>query len=173
MRTKKMIWSTAIGLIAVILTGCLFIRPQMLALSIDLSAESVGGVKIGENISSSSFTGKYQQPLDKQDNTMYDYYEWEGGLATASINNGPDKGTIMRLIISGPDNPLTTAKGIHIGDSKEKVLSLYGKKYYKSGEQGADIVGYIDRKQNLTLEFWCVNSSGEVAMIRLDDAGVR
>ncbi|MBY0011932.1 hypothetical protein [Paenibacillus typhae] len=173
MRTKKIVWSTAMGLTAVILTGCLFMRPQMLARSIDLTAESVGGVKIGENIGSSSFTDKYQQALNKQDNTMYDYYEWEGGLRTASVNKGQAKGTIMRLIISGPDNPLTTAKGIHIGDSKEKVLSLYGKKYYKSGEQGADIVGYIDREQNLTLEFWCVNSTGEVAEIRLDDAGVR
>lgn len=153
--------------------GYFFLRPQMLALSIDLSAESVGGVNIGENIGGSSFTDKYHQPLDKQDNTMYDYYEWEGGLRTASVNTGEAKGTITRLIISGPDNPLTTAKGIHIGDSKEKVLSLYGKKYYKSGEQGADIIGYIDRKQTLTLEFWCVNSSGEVAEIRLDDAVVR
>lgn len=173
MHTKKIVWSAAIGLIAVILTGYLLIRPQILARSIDLSAESVGDVKIGENISSSSFIGKYQQPLDKQDNTMYDYYEWEGGLRTASVNTGQAKGTIMRLIISGPDNPLTTAKGIHIGDSKEKVLALYGHTYYKSGEQGADIIGYIDRKQNLTLEFWCVNSSGEVAEIRLDDADVR
>ncbi|MNE56888.1 hypothetical protein D3C80_1518270 [compost metagenome] len=173
MHTKKIVWSTAIGLIAVMAIGYFFLRPQMLARSIDLSAESVGGVKIGENIGSSSFTSKYQQPLSKQDNTMYDYYEWEGGLRTASVNTGPEKGTLMRLIISGPDNPLTTAKGIHIGDSKEKVVSFYGKKYYKSGEQGTDIVGYIDREHNLTLEFWCVNSTGEVAEIRLDDAEVR
>ncbi|WP_342566216.1 hypothetical protein NST84_14345 [Paenibacillus sp. FSL R7-0345] len=120
MRTKKIIWSTAIGLVAIIVIGYFFIRPQMLARSTDLSAESVGGVKIGENIGSSSFTGKYQQPLSKQDNTMYDYYEWEGGLGTASINNGSEKGNIMRLIISGTDKPLTTAKGIHIGDSKKR-----------------------------------------------------
>ncbi|CAM4354432.1 hypothetical protein [Paenibacillus typhae] len=170
---RKIVWSSVIGLIAVIVAGCFLIRPQLWARSTDLSAESVGGVKIGENIGSRSFTGKYQQTLNKQDNTMYDYYEWDGGLRTASIISGPEQGTIMRLIISGQENPLTTAKGIHIGDSKEKVMSLYGKKYYKSGEQGADIVGYIDREQNLTLEFWCVNSTGEVAEIRLDDAGVK
>ncbi|MNB78880.1 hypothetical protein D3C75_255920 [compost metagenome] len=173
MHTKKMMWSAATGLIAVLLISCFLIRPQLLALSTDLSAESIGGVKVRDNISSSSFTDMYQQPLDKQNNEMYDYYGWDGGLSTASINSGSQKGTILRLIISGPDNPLQTAKGIHTGDSKEKVLALYGNKYYKSGEQGADIIGYIDREQKLTLEFWCVNGSGEVAEIRLDDAGVR
>lgn len=156
-----------------VITSCFLIRPQVLARSTDLSAESVGGVKIGENIGSSSFKSRYQEPLDMQDNTLYDYYKWGNGLRTASVSTGLEKGTIMRLIISGPDNSLTTAKGIHIGDSKEKVLALYGHTYYKSGEQGADIIGYIDRKQNLTLEFWCVNRTGEVAEIRLDDSGVR
>lgn len=155
MRTKKMLWITATLLIAVIVISCFLIRPQVLARSTDLSSESVGGVKVRDNINSSSFSDKYQQPLDKQNNELYDYYEWAGGLRTASINNGSQKGTILRLIISGPDNPLQTAKGIHIGDSKEKVLALYGETYYKSGEQGADIIGYLDREHQLTLEFWC------------------
>ncbi len=142
----------------------------------NLSNETIGGVKIHESIYNSRFITQYDKRLSKKNNHEYDYYHWKGGLETASINANKDKGSIMRLIITGTgnktfNNPLHTAKGIKLGDTKEKVLSMYGNKYYISKEQGADIIGYIDHKQKITLEFWCINS-GKVAEIRLDDSSV-
>lgn len=149
---------------------------QKLTKSTDLSDESIGGFKVLDNISSPEFIREYGEPIDQDNNNAYDYYYWKGGLKTASINTDEDKGKIMRLIISSTDdaqfeNPLQTSKGIKLGSKKADVLSKYGDHYYKSYEQGADIIGYIDHKRNITLEFWCV-PGGRVAEIRLDDADV-
>lgn len=149
---------------------------QKLTKSTDLSDESIGGFKVLDNISSPEFIREYGEPIDQDNNNAYDYYYWKGGLKTASINTDEDKGKIMRLIISSTDddtfeNSLQTSKGIKLGSKKAEVLSKYGDHYYKSYEQGADIIGYIDHKRNITLEFWCV-PGGRVAEIRLDDADV-
>ncbi|MFJ5748442.1 hypothetical protein ACIP97_07515 [Peribacillus frigoritolerans] len=149
---------------------------QKLTKSTDLSDESIGGFKVFDNISSPEFIREYGEPIDQDNNKAYDYYYWKGGLKTASINTDEDKGKIMRLIISSTDdaqfeNSLQTSKGIKLGSKKADVLSKYGEHYYKSYEQGADIIGYIDHKRNITLEFWCV-PGGRVAEIRLDDADV-
>lgn len=149
---------------------------QKFTKSTDLSDESIGGFKVLDNISSPEFIREYGEPIDQDNNNAYDYYYWKGGLKTASINTDEDKGKIMRLIISSTDdaqfeNPLQTSKGIKLGSKKADVLSKYGDHYYKSYEQGADIIGYIDHKRNITLEFWCV-PGGRVAEIRLDDADV-
>ncbi|MGE7904574.1 hypothetical protein ACQKNS_09305 [Peribacillus sp. NPDC094092] len=149
---------------------------EKLTKSTDLTDESIGGFKVLDNISSPEFIREYGEPIDQDNNNAYDYYYWKGGLKTASINTDEDKGKIMRLIISSTDddlfdNPLQTSKGIKLGSKKADVLSKYGDHYYKSYEQGADIIGYIDHKRNITLEFWCVQG-GRVAEIRLDDAEV-
>ncbi|OIK13345.1 hypothetical protein [Bacillus sp. MUM 13] len=176
MSKKRFTLYTAIIVITVL--AFLYFRPysEKLTKSANLSKESIGGMKIHESILEGSFITRYGKPLSQENNDYYDYYHWKGGLETASINSGKNKGSLMRLIISGTennlyDNPLRTEKGIKLGDSKEKVLSLYGENYYKSNEQGADIIGYIDHKHHLTLEFWCV-SDGKVAKIQLDDASV-
>ncbi|MDM5293088.1 hypothetical protein QUF81_07765 [Peribacillus simplex] len=149
---------------------------EKLTKSTDLSDESIGGYKVWDNISSPEFIRDYGEPIDQDNNNAYDYYYWKGGLKTATINSDEDKGKIMRLIISSADDDLfesslQTGKGIKLGSKKADVLSKYGDHYYKSYEQGADIIGYIDHKRNITLEFWCVQG-GRVAEIRLDDSDV-
>ncbi|RRN67930.1 hypothetical protein EI200_21190 [Peribacillus simplex] len=149
---------------------------EKLTKSTDLSDESIGGYKVWDNISSPEFIRDYGEPIDQDNNNAYDYYYWKGGLKTATINSEEDKGKIMRLIISSADDDLfesslQTGKGIKLGSKKADVLSKYGDHYYKSYEQGADIIGYIDHKRNITLEFWCVQG-GRVAEIRLDDSDV-
>jgi hypothetical protein len=149
---------------------------EKLTKSTDLSDESIGGYKVMDNISSPEFIKEYGEPIDQDNNYSYNYYYWKGGLKTASINSDEDKGKIVRLIISSTDDApfessLQTSKGIKLGSKKAKVLSKYGDHYYKSYEQGADIIGYIDHKRHITLEFWCVQG-GKVAEIRLDDADV-
>lgn len=145
--------------------------------STDLSNESFGKVQLYDNIHSLSFIKQYRVPLSRDDNDLYDYYHWEGGLETASIISGKEKGKIVRLIIGEDEkdtekNNLKTTKGIMIGSTKHDVLTLYGSNYYKRIEQGVDIIGYVDQKLHITLEFWLVKGD-KVAEIRLDDANIR
>ena len=172
--SKKLITLILIALLITVLAFNYFSPfSEKLTKSTNLSNESIGGVKLHENINKHRFIKQYGNPISKENNDSYNYYHWKGGLETASINTGKEKGSIMGVIISGTvDNPLHTAKGIKLGDTKSKVLSLYGNKYYKSNEQGADIIGYIDHKQDITLEFWCDNV-GKVSEIRLDDSSVK
>lgn len=144
--------------------------------STDLSNESFGKVRLHDNIHSLSFVERYGVPLNRDDNDLYDYYHWKGGLETASIIRGKENGKIVRLIIGEVDEgmkktSLKTAKGIMIGSTKNEVFALYGSRYYKRMEQGVDIIGYVDQKLRVTLEFWLVDN-GEVTGIRLDDANI-
>jgi len=145
--------------------------------STDLSNESFGKVRLHDNIHNPSFVRHYGTPLSRENNDLYDYYHWEGGLETASIINSKDKGDIVRLIIGEGEEgvktktSLKTAKGIEIGSMKQDVIASYGSSYYKRTEQGVDIVGYVDHKLGVTIEFWLVED-GKVAEIRLDDTSV-
>ncbi|MFJ8260304.1 hypothetical protein ACIQ4Z_24545 [Peribacillus asahii] len=145
--------------------------------STNLSNESFGKIRLHGNIHNSSFVKHYGTPLSREDNDLYDYYHWEGGLETASIINGKDKGDIVRLIIGEVEEgvktktSLKTAKGIVIGSTKQDVIASYGSSYYKRTEQGADIVGYVDHKLRATIEFWLAED-GKVAEIRLDDTNI-
>ncbi|MED3836881.1 hypothetical protein [Peribacillus frigoritolerans] len=145
--------------------------------STDLSNESFGKVRLHNNIHNPSFVKHYGTPLSRDDNDLYDYYHWEGGLETASIINGKDKGDIVRLIIGEFEEgvktktSLKTAKEIVIGSTKQDVIASYGSSYYKRTEQGVDIVGYVDHKLSATIEFWLAGD-GKVSEIRLDDTNI-
>ncbi|MFP7487268.1 hypothetical protein SFC65_24225 [Priestia filamentosa] len=146
---------------------------EKLTKTTDLSNEAIGEIKLHENIEALHFKERYSEVLDKDDNALYDYYHWKGGLETASINEGKAKGIILRLVIEGKDdspfnNSLQTYRGIKLGTKKSKIISEYGENYYKSSEQGANIIGYVDHENNITLEFWC-DSNNRVFEIRLDD----
>ncbi|EJQ42099.1 hypothetical protein IEE_04262 [Bacillus cereus BAG5X1-1] len=135
----------------------------------DLSNESIGKMKLHDNISKDSFREQYGEPISKQENVLYDYYSWKNGVETASIMEGKEKGKIVRLII-GENTDLKTAKGIGLGSTKQDVISSYGSNYYERTEQGTTIIGYADHKLHTTIEFWL--GEGKVAHIRLDDADV-
>lgn len=147
---------------------------EKLTPSTDLTGETIGGVNLHDHINDNHLMEQYGSPLSKADNELYDYYHWKDGLVTASVHSGPDEGLIKRIEITAADmnlsgDPLHTALGIGLGDSKQSVLDLYGSKYYKRNAQTADIIGYIDHKQGITLEFWC-SPDATVTEIRLDDA---
>lgn len=175
MNRKKIALISIIFVIAVLVGYGILSYSEKFTRTTNLSNESIGGIKIHENIKNRGFISQYGKPLRKEDNDLYDYYYWKGGLKTASINYGKHKGSIKRLIIEGTDkkpfaNPLHTTKGIKLGDTIEKAISLYGNKYYKSSEQGAYIIGYIDHKENTTLEFW--SDEKDIFQIRFDDSSV-
>lgn len=145
--------------------------------STNLSNETFGMVRLHDNIHNPTFVRHYGTPLSRENNDLYDYYHWEGGLETASIINGKEKGDIVRLIIGEVEKgvktktSLKTSKGIEIGSTKKDVIASYGSSYYKRTEQGVDIVGYVDHKLGATIEFWLVED-GKVSEIRFDDTSI-
>ncbi|MGG0179129.1 hypothetical protein [Gottfriedia acidiceleris] len=139
--------------------------------STNLSNEYFDRVGLHDNINSLSFTKRFGEPLEKEDNNLYDYYLWKNGLETASIINGKNKGEIVRLIIGDINNmsrhsDLETINGIKLGNSKKDIISLYGPNYFKRVEQGCDIIGYVDKKNKIIIEFWL---GDKVVEIRLED----
>lgn len=126
-------------------------------------------MRLYDNIDEEVFRKEYGEPIKKIDNVYYDYYYWQNGVETVSIIEGKEKGKIVRLMI-GEDVNLKTAKGIGIGSTKQDVISSYSSKYYERTEQGTAIIGYVDYKLHVTLEFWL--GEGKVAHIRLDNADV-
>ncbi|MCC2420468.1 MULTISPECIES: hypothetical protein [Bacillus cereus group] len=63
---------------------------------------------------------------------------------------------------------MKTAKGIKIGDKKEDVIRKYGNNYYFRMEQGTNIIGYIDKKRYISIEFW-LSYDDKVVFYRFDN----
>ncbi|EEL51226.1 hypothetical protein [Bacillus cereus] len=143
-----------------------------------LTAENIDGLKLHDNIYESKFIEKYgKQTKPSQDNEFYDYYRLRDDLEIATVKEGKQKGDIVRITIQYEDYDMKqsdahTEKGIKLGSTKEEVLSSYGENYYVRNEQGANIIGYIDTKMQVTLEFW-LDDKEQVALIRFDDADVQ
>lgn len=135
----------------------------------DLSNESIGKMRLYDNIDEEVFRKEYGEPIKKIDNAYYDYYSWQNGVETASIIEGKEKGKIVRLMI-GENKELKVAKGIGLGSMKQDIINTYGSNYYERTEQGTAIIGYVDHELHVTLEFWL--GEGKVAHIRLDSADV-
>lgn len=168
---KRLLIVSAIIIFVIAGIGFYFYLPysESFTKSTDLSQESIAGLKVHQNFTDKSLISRYGLPIEKEDNNIYNYYVWKNGLNTASVISGKNKGDIVRLIITNEyNNSLKTKNGFDIGSNKKDVITYYGEDYYISNEQGADIIGYIDHKHHLTLEFWC-DGKGKVMEIRLDD----
>jgi hypothetical protein len=117
---------------------------------------------IDDEINSGKIVSKYGEISTlSQDNSLYNYYFLREGIEIATDKNGYK---IIRFIIN--DNNVKSEKGISIGDSKEKIVDLYGENYYTRLEQGFNIIGYVDKEKDWSIEFWL--AEGGVCMIRFD-----
>jgi hypothetical protein len=131
----------------------------------NLTEESVGGVRLYENIDDKEFTNKYMANYQKIDNTtLFDYYKLSNGLTIATNKNRQ----IIRIIIYvKSDNSIKTSKGIGLGSSVDDVIKAYGENYYKRMDDiGVPVIGYVDQKRKVTIEFF--NYENKVTMIRYD-----
>ncbi|WP_066305731.1 hypothetical protein [Bacillus sp. FJAT-29814] len=139
---------------------------QLITSSTDLSHENIEGIYVGDNIKSNKVTKKYEIPTEKsRDVEKYNYYLLRDGVEIAT----DQAGRISRFIIT--DQGLPTAKGIHIGDTKEDVIRKYEKHHYTRSEQGFDIVGYVDKKRKISLEFWLAD--GKLEFYRFDEKSMK
>ena len=118
--------------------------------STDLSKENIEYIYLGDEINSKKIVSKYGEiSKSSQDNSLYNYYFLREGIEIAT---NKDDTKIIRFIIN--DKNLKTEKGIKIGDKKGKIIELYGSNYYTRLEQGVDIIGYVDKEKNWSIEFW-------------------
>lgn len=135
---------------------------HFLTQSTDLSKENINGIYLSESIKDDNVKSKYGY-VNKlsQDNEKYNYYYLDEKIevATEKYDN-----KIIRFVVN--DDTIPTEKNIKIGDNKEKIIKKYGKHYYKRVEQGTNIIGYVDRKNKTSLEFWIYDD--KVIFYRLD-----
>lgn len=135
---------------------------HFLCKSIDLSKENINGIYLGESINKNNVRSKYGY-INKlsQDNVKYNYYYLNENIEVATEKND-DK--IIRFVIN--DKNIFSDREIKIGDGKDKIIKSYGKNYYKRVEQGTNIMGYVDKKNKTSLEFWMYDD--KVIFFRLD-----
>lgn len=131
--------------------------------SINLSKENIEGIYLGDSIDDYKIKNKYENSLTPDnDNSKYNYYNLTDGIEIAT---NKDDSKIIRFIIA--DENIKTFRGIHVGDNKNQIIKSYGKNYYKRVEQGADVIGYVDKDKQWSLEFWLFKNN-VIGMFRLD-----
>ncbi|PFS11311.1 hypothetical protein COK55_22895 [Bacillus cereus] len=129
----------------------------------DLSKENVEGMFVNDDFYSEDILQKYGKKTEtSRDVIGYDYFELKKGLEVA-VNK---TGKITRFIVN--DSNLETEKGIKIDDQKKDVIRKYGNNYYFRMEQGTDIIGYIDKKRRISIEFW-LSEDDKVVFYRFDN----
>lgn len=132
----------------------------------NLGMENIEGLFLNDNFYSEEISQKYGNKTEQsRDVTNYDYFELKKGIEVA-VNK---TGKITRFIIY--DSDLETVKGINIGDKKDDVIKAYGNNYYFRSEQGANIIGYVDKKRDISIEFWLFNN--KVDMYRFDNSSMK
>jgi hypothetical protein len=62
-----------------------------------------------------------------------------------------------------------TAKGIKIDDDVAETLNSYGENNYERFEQGARIIGYFDKENNMDIEFICYENKVKGVILEKTD----
>lgn len=128
----------------------------------NLSNENMNGFYLFENINDEKFLDIYGKQIRKSaDHDIYNYYLIDNGIEIATNS----KGEILRFLVESKKEP--TSKGIRVGDSLEKAKSAYGDNFYERLEQGVYILGYIDKKNHQSIEFW--HYDNKIFFYRFDD----
>ena len=148
---------TSILIIPIVLLGIFSFKANFsrnfhhaLTKSTDLSKENVEGIYLNDEIDSEKIVSKYGEISEfSRDNSLYNYYFLRKDI---EVVTNREESKIIRFIVN--DKNLKTGKGIKIGDKKDKIVKLYGGNYYIRLEQGANIIGYVDKEKDYSIEFW-------------------
>lgn len=116
--------------------------------STDLAGEQMADIRL-EMFVDESFKiqhGDYEKP----ENIRYrEYLVFED----YAVGTDLQKNEVVYIETESPE--IETSKGIKVGDSIDKVIEVYGDKYYKSGEMGqGQTINYVDRNDGIHLQFW-------------------
>lgn len=127
-----------------------------------LEGEGIAGITLGADIKNPEFISRFGMNIPKDhDNSLYNYYRLADGLAVATELA---ENIVIRVRTDSSDYP--TSRNIAVGDAVENVVNKYGADFYRRIEQGTDIMGYIDKSANVTIEFWYRSDS--IVSIRYD-----
>ena len=143
---KKVILILYIIILSLVLKFTLAIGPRkynyIFTKSSNLISENINNIYLGTILDKGN--------LEKTKNVeKFDYYLDDNSLLiTTKTHNDKIVGiTIEQNVLN------STSKGIRIGSNIKDVIDMYGKNYYRRIEQGVDIIGYIDKKNYITIEF--------------------
>ena len=131
----------------------------------NLAYENINGLKLYDDIDTKEFIKKYGTNLMRIDNTLFDYYNLSNGLEIATNKNRQ----IIRIDtgFNQVNTTLKTSKGINLESTTDDIIKAYGENYYKRmDDSGIPVIGYIDQKRKITLEFF--NYQNKVKKIRYD-----
>ncbi len=127
-----------------------------------LRGEGIAGITLGDDIKNTDFISRFGMDIPKDhDNSLYSYYRLADGLVIATE---VEHNRVIRVRTDSSDYP--TSRNIAVGDAVENVVEKYGADFYRRIEQGIDIMGYIDKSDNVTIEFWYYSDS--IISIRYD-----
>lgn len=153
-------------MITLLLIGCVILSPYLLlqrssififTKTTNLSGESLVGIQLYQSINSEEFIKKYGMNLKNIDNALYAYYDLGHGLQIATNK----KKQVIRIAHSNGDTLYKTNKGISLGSSIDEVINAYGPNYYKRTDDQmpeSPVIGYVDHKRKVTIEFFNVNN---------------
>lgn len=159
---KKKLWILCSFVVFIVLVivfftmGGMDIRKQFTTKSVNLSNEKINEFQLMDK----------SKPLMKKYNLKDPYVQSEKEEGWIGYRFKKNNDLYIRTDLD--DNLINfdftnqnfkTSRGISIGDDIEKVQKHYGNKNYKIvNDQGQKVVGYIDRKNKIRLEFYYDNS---------------
>ncbi|WP_127531305.1 hypothetical protein [Paenibacillus kobensis] len=162
--TRRNTWLTA--LMAIGLTMVLISCGAERTTPLDYT-KKVNGIDLsGENWKLSDWGLTEQQVIEergqprrrsvvKDGTVILDYADYQYSLLGGHVQGY----TLM------PQQP--TAGGVKVGDAKSRVIEKYGKDYYTREQNNYQILGYLDKENELALEF--VLDSGRVTVILVSE----
>lgn len=118
--------------------------------SIDLSGENINSISINSNENDVINTFGNPTEVEEIENPISKYLSYDG------LEFGLIDDKVIRLFIRRKHENskiYETVKEIKIGDTKKKVIKVYGENYYERVEGGLDTVGYFDKGNMINIEF--------------------
>ncbi|WP_142283059.1 hypothetical protein [Gottfriedia solisilvae] len=140
--------------------------------STDLSNENIQGIELGMSINDESFIENYGPfsalPDNKQYTSTRNYDQYWNEHIIMSVDRANSE--ILQIGTLDKNDNFSTVKGIKNGSTIEDVISTYGENYYKyeDKEQSINVIGYVDRQDNIDLAFTYIND--EVISVSLSYA---
>ncbi|MES9685817.1 hypothetical protein ABWK22_23510 [Gottfriedia acidiceleris] len=129
--------------------------------STDLSKEVIDGIRLGMPFNSINHSKHFVPHPDNKQYTSsrnFDQYWNEHVIISADRKTS----VILQVGILDDNNHSSTAKGINNEMPIKKVISTYGRNYYKYDDKDQSIhqIGYVDLQHNIELIF--TYSNGKV-----------
>lgn len=113
--------------------------------STDLPDERIGEVALLSQVDS-DFKAEYG-PYEESDNVFY-----HKSLDFPQFHIGTNEDDDI-IYIAAYNSGMPTGKGLSVGDTLEDAAEAYGEHYYSRSDMGVDTIGYVDREQDISIEF--------------------